>query len=504
MIRNKVSLIVLSILLLSLATTVSCGKPLASDQSSPISYADIFGLNISTIEPDNGAIDVPVDTSITVTFTSNIDSGSVSLSSFVVADSLYIPIDGSYFYPDFPDTCTIVFTPSAILLNLTEYNVLLTPDITDVEGNRLISEKIWYFTTISAGIIQDPVFTPVCGTYEGPQVITITCPDPGATIRYTTDGSDPSPSDGSVYTAPLHVNFNTPSSIKAMAYRTGFINSSISSACYTIQAFTPVIAPPAGTYSSDPMVTLSTQTPGANIKYTLDLSDPETNPAAFDYVAPFAVAGPGTITVRTVALSPDPVQLANSPILSAVYNINYSLVAPPVFSPGPGSYINDPWVGISSPTPGSRIKYTAVVGTLGSDPYVFGLEGGPAVSLKITETITITAYAYDPAALLGDSLVTTGIYMVPPVIYSMTPNKGPNYQPITVTITGDHFKTGVDVRLKRNNELDIVADSQFIVLTGQTTITCVLDITNSTKGKWSLVVTNTDAGTTEKNEFRIY
>ena len=298
--RNIVSLIVL----LTLATTVSCGKRLASDPSSPASYVDIFGLHVSSIEPDNGTIDVPVDSPIRVTFSSNIDSGSISLSSFVVADSQFIPIDGDYTYPDFPDTHTIVFTPCPFLSNLTEYNVLLTPDITDVGGNRLISEKIWYFTTISAGIIQDPVFIPVFGTYEGPQVITITCPDPGATIRYTTDGSNPSPSDGSVYTAPLHVNFNTPSPIKAMAYRTGFTNSSISSASYTIQAFTPVIGPPAGTYSSDPTVTLSTQTPGATIKYTLDLSDPETNPAAFVYTGQFLVPGPGTKTVRAVALLP--------------------------------------------------------------------------------------------------------------------------------------------------------------------------------------------------------
>ena len=143
-----------------------------------------------------------------------------------------------------------------------------------------------------------------------------------------------------------------------------------------------------------------------------------------------------------------------------------------------------------------------MVGLVGSDPYVFGIEGGDAVSLRITETITITAYAYDPATLLGDSLVTTGIYMVPPVINSMTPNKGPNYQPITVTITGDHFKPGVDVRLKRNMEPDIIATS--VILSGHTSITCILDITMQAKGKWSLVVTNTDAGTTEKNEFRIY
>ena len=192
--KNIISII---IILISLATTVSCGKRLASNPSAAASYADIPGiLLVTSIDPRNGTIDVPVYEPITASFSSNIDSTSVSLSSFIVADSLFIPVDGDYSYPDFPDTRTIVFTPSALLTNLTEYNVLLTPDITDIAGNRLISEKIWYFTTVSAGTtIQDPVFTPACGIYEGPQVVSITCLDPGATIRYT-DGSDPSQSSG--------------------------------------------------------------------------------------------------------------------------------------------------------------------------------------------------------------------------------------------------------------------------------------------------------------------
>lgn len=499
MMKNTLSLLVL----LSLALSVSCGKRLAFNPNAAASYVDIPGiLLVTSTDPRSGAIDVPIDTVITVTFSSDIDPASVSLSSFVVADPLFIPIDGDYSYPDVPDMRTVVFTPSADLASLTEYNVLLTSDLTDIGGNRLWSEKTWNFTTISAGIIQDPVFYPVCGTYEGPQVITITSPDPGSTIRYTTDGSDPSVASGSVYTTHLHVNFNTPFPIKAIAYRDGFINSSISSSSYTIQAYTPAINPPAGTFSTDPMVELTTQTPGATIKYTLDMSDPETNPAAYDYAGPFAVPGPGMVTVRAVALSPNLSLLANSPLLSAEYIINYSQVAPPVFSPGPGIYSNEPTVTFSSPTPGSHVKYTAVAGLVGSDPYVFGIEGGHEASLRIMETTTITSYAFDPAALLGDSPVTAVTYLIAPVIYSMTPNKGPNYQPITVTITGTHFKTGVDVRLKRNVESDIIATS--VVLTGQSTITCILDINGKAKGKWSLVVTNPDAGTTEKNEFRIY
>lgn len=503
-IKSMKKKVVYLLMLVSLIVSASCGKRLALNPNAPISYVDFTGiLYLSSFQPHDGSIDVPVSTSISVTFSADIDSASVSISSFVVADPMFIPVDGTYSYPNFPDTRTVVFTPTAPFLNLTEYNVLLTQDLTDIEGNRLRSEKIWYFTTISAGTIQDPVFTPVCGMYEGPQVVSITCLDPGAIIRYTTDGiTDPSPFVGTVYTAPLAINFNTPFPIKAMAYRAGFTNSSISQAWYTIRSITPTVVPPAGAYSSDVLVSLSTPTPGATIKYTLDLSDPETNPLASVYTGPFSIDGPGLITLKAVAISPNIFLLANSPPITAAYTINYADVAPPVFNPAPGSYSNEPSVTFSSPTAGSQIIYTAVAGLDGSDPKEFGIDGGHEVSLNITETTTITAYAYDPSSFLGDSLVITGTYLILPVIYAMNPNKGPNYQPISVTITGTHFKPGVDVRLIRNLQTDIVATS--VVLSGHTSITCTLDIFGRAKGKWSLVVTNTDAGTTEKNEFRIY
>ncbi len=50
-------------------------------------------------------------------------------------------------------------------------------------------------------LVAAPVFSPAAGTYPGPTTITITSSTPGATIRYTTDGSDPT--TGTVYTAPI-------------------------------------------------------------------------------------------------------------------------------------------------------------------------------------------------------------------------------------------------------------------------------------------------------------
>ena len=79
-----------------------------------------------------------------------------------------------------------------------------------------------------------PVLTPGSGEYVGPQVVTITCLTPGATIYYTTNGSTPttsSPSGVSGLTVTLSAN--TPSlTIQAYAHETGFTDSGMASATY--------------------------------------------------------------------------------------------------------------------------------------------------------------------------------------------------------------------------------------------------------------------------------
>jgi hypothetical protein len=62
-------------------------------------------------------------------------------------------------------------------------------------------------------------FAPERGFYDAPFQLTLSTPTPGATIRYTLDGSDPTPTHGSVYAAPLDVT--TTAMVRAMAYGAG-------------------------------------------------------------------------------------------------------------------------------------------------------------------------------------------------------------------------------------------------------------------------------------------
>lgn len=80
--------------------------------------------------------------------------------------------------------------------------------------------------------VEDPEFSPAAGSYVGNQVVTITTPTSGATIRYTLDGSTPTSSTGFIYSSPIGVAVDT--TIKAMAYKSGLLDSLVVSAEYTI------------------------------------------------------------------------------------------------------------------------------------------------------------------------------------------------------------------------------------------------------------------------------
>jgi len=449
------------------------------------------GLSVISTAPADGATDVPVSTVIQAVFSTDISFSSITSKSFVVADETFIPVTGTYAYD--AASRTVTFTPLSMLMYITGYNVMITSDVKDLNGNSLVAEKIWLFRTIPNGTIPAPAFTPPAGTYEGAQSIVIVCPDPGATIRYTTDDSNPTGSSGTIYGGSFTVSENTIFPVKAIAYRHGYTDSPVVSASYLIQAMTPVISPPAGVYSSDQTLYLSTSTPGAAIYYTLNGVNP--TPSDFDY----SLTGPFTIsadtTVKAIAVK---TLMSNSPVLTAPYIINTLQVAPPVFTPPIGTYTSSVTVNMTSATAGATIKYT----TDGSDPSVSN--GTVGTSVHLADTTVLKAYAY--YAGMTDSAITNSAgvpYLIAPRINAIIPGKGPNTAPVSVTIKGSYFKAGATARLALAGYPDIVASSLAVVDSG--TITCTFDITGAFETKWDVIVANTDGGSsTNVKYFRIY
>lgn len=86
-------------------------------------------------------------------------------------------------------------------------------------------------------VASSPVFSVPSGTYFGAFNLEMTCDTPGATIYYTTDGSDPD--QGSTeYTGPVNIDMTM--DVKAIAIATGFGVSFVTSASYAIETVVEV------------------------------------------------------------------------------------------------------------------------------------------------------------------------------------------------------------------------------------------------------------------------
>ena len=78
--------------------------------------------------------------------------------------------------------------------------------------------------------VADTKFSVDHGFYTSPISVAITTATPGATIRYTTDGSMPTESHGTVYTSPLNLSKTTV--LRAAAFKTNFAASDVDTQTY--------------------------------------------------------------------------------------------------------------------------------------------------------------------------------------------------------------------------------------------------------------------------------
>jgi O-glycosyl hydrolase len=77
-----------------------------------------------------------------------------------------------------------------------------------------------------------PTFSPPAGTYTSAQSVTISTTTSGASIRYTTDGSTPTSTTGTLYSSPVNIAVTT--TLKAIAYKSGMTDSTVTTGVYTI------------------------------------------------------------------------------------------------------------------------------------------------------------------------------------------------------------------------------------------------------------------------------
>ncbi|MCB5234109.1 MAG: chitobiase/beta-hexosaminidase C-terminal domain-containing protein [Candidatus Cloacimonetes bacterium] len=109
-------------------------------------------------------------------------------------------------------------------------------------ANRRFNIDDIFLSDYSGGtpVAATPVFSPDGGHYTEAQTVSITSATEDATIRYTIDGSTPSAVDGEIYVSPIVIDANT--TLKAIAYKVGYLNSAVKTAEYTFPAPPTMVA----------------------------------------------------------------------------------------------------------------------------------------------------------------------------------------------------------------------------------------------------------------------
>jgi uncharacterized repeat protein (TIGR03803 family) len=89
--------------------------------------------------------------------------------------------------------------------------------------------------------VATPGFSLPSGTYTGSQTVTISSPPGGPSIRYTTDGSTPSETNGLLVSSgqSISITITATTSISAIAFETGYADSPVVTANYTINVPIP-------------------------------------------------------------------------------------------------------------------------------------------------------------------------------------------------------------------------------------------------------------------------
>ncbi len=191
-----------------------------------------------------------------------------------------------------------------------------------------------------------PVFTPPAQPIPDNTPVIISSVTPGASMYYTTDGSLPT-TNSTLYSVPLLVSGGT--NLSAIAVVDGFDNSAIGTAQYSRAVVArPTFSPTNRVVTNGMPVTISCDTPGALLFYTLDGSPPSTNSAM--YTKPVKVDGQTILSVYVVAhgYQDNAVLIKYSPAFTEA----------PVVSPKAGAVAYGTAVTIACATPDSTIYFT--------------------------------------------------------------------------------------------------------------------------------------------------
>ncbi|EKX49245.1 hypothetical protein GUITHDRAFT_104774 [Guillardia theta CCMP2712] len=323
-----------------------------------------------------------------------VDVATVSISSATPGAEIYYTLDGS------TPTAQSRMYVAPVLVESTDVVVKAMARHHLLEDSEVISSDVFH---VHASV---PTFEPDGGSFVESVEVTISSATPGAEIRCTTDGSEPSETT-SVCQNPVTIS-TTGAVIKAIATKHELSPSEVAvlQAPFVIKAMAPSFSPDGGTYVESVKVTLSSQTAGSRIYYTLDGSTPTAESNL--YGEPIELEGTGTV-VRAVAVAEGkaPSEVAES----REYVIETSPVEYEASGDAWGTatasekgFIEEAKITMTSKTPGAQIYYTMD----DSNPTVSSTRyDGVAVVDKVYGERVVKAIAEAPGK--APSSVTTSV-----------------------------------------------------------------------------------------------
>jgi LysM repeat protein len=315
----------------------------------------------------------------------------VTISDATAGTTIYYTTNGTT-----PTTSSSVYS-SAITVSATE--TLKAIAVETGYTNSTVGSAAYTITLV----LPAPTFSPVAGSFSSSQSVTISDSTAGTTIYYTTNGTTPTTSS-TVYSGPITVSATE--TLEAIAVKTGYTNSAVATAVYTIVPTLPAatFSPAAGTYTTAQSVTISDATAAATIYYTTNGTTPTTSSTV--YSGPITVSATETLVALAVEAG-----YTNSAVATAAYTIAPALPAP-TFSPAAGTYATSQSVTISDATAGATIYYT----TNGTTRLRPRLPYTSAITVSAKETLEAIAVKTG----YTNSAVATAVYTIAPTLPTPT------------------------------------------------------------------------------------
>ncbi len=183
---------------------------------------------------------------------------------------------------------------------------------------------------------------------------------PDASIYVTTDGTDPSPENGSLVTGGAIGPITATTLVRARAFKANHPPSAISERLYSLippppsNTGGPILVPSPGTFYQPVNLQLLPPNGSDIVRFTLDGTEPDQNSPVFE------PANDGLLLAETTLVRARAFRAGASPsaVVGGVYTISGTVAAPTIAVAGSPPHVGAATVTLSTISPGASIRYT--------------------------------------------------------------------------------------------------------------------------------------------------